>query len=246
MIDKEKDLRISELLKKVATISKNMPEIIFTYFSTFETSKQLRPFYNLFSESFLSLFSFSFLYLNQAWSQASALLRTSIEQVSKIVVLCNNKELIEDFIELKKISEVFYNLPSKEEKDEFLESYNNDINVFNNYIEYGWAQPLIEGREPTRNDVIKLAKLGETIVDIKNQLNGFVHGNMSIFDFYSQSEKTEVMKRFGRRISLICCKLFYLSYLSFKNRGSVKDISLDTDDGFIEFKDKYKYLVENY
>ena len=39
MIDKEKDLRISELLKKVATISKNMPEIIFTYFSTFENPR---------------------------------------------------------------------------------------------------------------------------------------------------------------------------------------------------------------
>ena len=246
MLDKEKDIRIIELLKRVTTISKNMPEIIFTYFSNFETSKQLRPFYNLFSESFLSLFSFSFLYINQAWSQASALLRTSIEQVSKIVVLSNNKDLIYDFINLRKLSESYYNLSSKEEKDEFLIDYDNDVNVFNNYVEYGWAQSLVEGKEPTRNDVIKLAKLGETLVDIRNQLNGFVHGNMSIFDFYSQTERTEIMKRFGRRIALICCKLFYLAYISFKNWDNVKDISLETDEGFIDFKNKYKYLVENY
>jgi hypothetical protein len=77
-----------------------MPEIVFTYYSNFESKKDLKPFYNLLSESFLSLFSFSFLYINHAWSQASALLRTSIEQVSKIVVLTSNVDLLNDFIEL--------------------------------------------------------------------------------------------------------------------------------------------------
>ena len=82
MLDKEKDLRINELLKRVTTISKKMPEIVFTYFINFEKTKATKPFYNLFAESFLSLFSFSFLYLNQAWSQASSLLRTSRPPVS--------------------------------------------------------------------------------------------------------------------------------------------------------------------
>ena len=90
-----------------------MPEIVFTYFVNFEKSKTIKPFYNLFAESFLSLFSFSFLYLNQAWSQASSLLRTSIEQVSKVVVLCNNKDLIEEFLNLKKEADYYNNLHSK-------------------------------------------------------------------------------------------------------------------------------------
>ena len=61
MLDKEKDLRINELLKRVTTISKKMPEIVFTYFVNFEKSKSIKPFYNLFAESLLSLFSLSFL-----------------------------------------------------------------------------------------------------------------------------------------------------------------------------------------
>lgn len=245
MLDKEKDLRINELLKRVTTISKKMPEIVFTYFVNFEKSKTIKPFYNLFAESFLSLFSFSFLYLNQAWSQASSLLRTSIEQVSKVVVLCNNKDLIEEFLNLKKEADYYNNLPSKDEKDAYLLNLNLDQNDFNNYVEYGWAKNLL-GKEPTRNDVIKLAKLGETLIDIRTQLNAFVHGNMSIFDFYSESEKTEIMKKYGRRIALICSKLFYLAYISFKNWGYAKDMSFETDEQFISFKIKYKELVENY
>ena len=246
MLDKEKDLRINELLKKITTISKAMPEIVFTYYSNIERKKIIKPFYNLFSDAFLSLFSFSFLYINHAWSQASVLLRTAIEQVSKLVVLTSNPNLIDSFVELKNLADSYYNLDSKEEKDVFLNQFGSDLNTFTTYVEYGWAKPILSDREPTRNDVIKLAQLGETLVDIRNQLNGFVHGNLSIFEFYSNSDKAEVMKKYGRRISLICCKLFYLLYISFKNWGLVKDISLDTDDQFIDFKNKYKFLIENY
>ena len=246
MTDNEKDLRITELLKRITTISKQMPEMVLTYFSNFERNKLTKPFYNLFAESFLSLFSFSFLYLNHAWSQASAILRTTIEQVSKVVVLSNNSNLIPSFIDLKQIADSYENLSSKEEKDNFLLQYADDINEFNNYTEYGWAKPLLNDKLPSRNEVIKLASLGETIVDIRNQLNNFVHGNMSIFDFYTETSKTDLMKKYGRRIALISCKLFYLCYISFKNWGMVKDISLDTDEEFINFKNKYKYLVENY
>ena len=45
MLDKEKDLRINELLKKITTISKAMPEIVFTYYSNIERKKNIKPFY---------------------------------------------------------------------------------------------------------------------------------------------------------------------------------------------------------
>lgn len=246
MLDREKDQRLNDLLKTLAYTSKQMPEIVLMYFQNLENKKTLKPFYTLFAESFLSLYSFAHLYLNKAWSQASSILRTSIEQVSKLVVLVNNPKYIDLFIELRILSDKYYSLNNKEERELFLTDYNNDINEFNNYTEWGWAEEILNNPIPTRNDVIKLAGFGETLVDIRNLLNSFVHGNLSVFDFYSNNSNTEILRKYGRRITLICCKLFYLLYISFKNWKNVKDLSFETDEHFLKFKKDYKYLLDNY
>jgi hypothetical protein len=247
MIDREKDSRLSELIKIIVVTSKQMPEMIFSYFSNFDRNEKLKPFYNLYAETFLSIYSFATLYQNQAWSQASAILRTGIEQTSKIFVLTKNPQLLDEFLKLRALSDQLANLDSKEEKMQFISMFDySDLNEFNNFVEWSWTKPLCNVEMPTRNDVIRLANLGDTLVDIRNILNAFVHGTLSTFDFYNASENTEVLVRFGRRISLNCCKLFYLAYISFKNWKEVSSLTWDTDEYFAIFNSKYKFLVENY
>ena len=67
-------------------------------------------------------------YINHAWSQASVLLRTAIEQVSKLVVLTSNPNLIDSFVELKNLADSYiWSHPSYEQ-------YNpNRLSLFSTY-----------------------------------------------------------------------------------------------------------------
>ena len=98
MKNDEKYLKLIELLKDVTTISKRMPEIVFTYFQTLESNKFLRPLYNLIAEAFADLFSTSFLFINQSWSQSLMLFDSMVEKISYSKYLIENPHFIDEFI----------------------------------------------------------------------------------------------------------------------------------------------------
>ena len=83
--------------------------------------------------------------------------------------------------------------------------------------------------------------MDEFIIDIKETLNLFAHGRITIFQFCND-ENWELMSRYGRRIILIACRLFDYLCCSFKNYIGDEFYNINFNNYFCEFKDIYLSL----
>lgn len=205
--------------------------------------KEEKRFYNLIADSFLTLYSYCNLFFNHAWSQAFALLRVGLEQVAAVYILCNVDGAHDEYIKLYDLYLQYIELESEEEKKSFKKENNIKDNI-NNYFDYSWISKFTMDHKYGRKQLLELARLDEFIRDIEESLNAFSHGSISVFQM--SKDNWAVMKTYGRRACLTCCKLYdFLCCSYFKLIGVEEFTSLALNNAFIEFKYHYKNWLAN-
>ena len=221
---------LSRMMTLIFEAAGRMPNELFRFYLDNEKDKSLKPVYNLLADSFLSLKSFCILMFDRCWSQASAILRIGIEQVSAAVVLLKNPELQRRYVDLQKEHAKYVSLSAEEQK-----SFRKGIKNITEYFDYSW----FDSNDYGSDKIIKAAGLSELIVDIQETLNKFAHGSISIFQFDGAVGDWAPMKRHGRRIVLANCKLYDFLCCSTRDYiGNTFD-ALSAGQTFLEFKTIY-------
>lgn len=234
----EKIPMIREMLRLIALGSHDMPNYVFSYFIKHKIPTEQKCFYNLIADTFLTLYSFSSLMNDNCWSQASTLLRMALEQVSAVFVMAYQKESIKDYVNLQKEKNMFLRLNEKEQKEY---AKNNGFRGREYaYFDYGWIKRFTDDKTYGRIQLMKLAHLEEFTVDIDQTLNSFSHGSITIFQF--DKDNWDVMKRYGDRITIACCKLFDFLCCSYKYLIGEEFLCLPLNSVFLEFKSIYQEL----
>lgn len=173
------------------------------------------PAVDLLVEAFLTVRSFSLLMLEGLISNASAILRILIEQVSALTVICKNEKAMLSFIAMQKRKEGYYSKWSEKERKDFKDylrkeyGYNNEGAV-KDYLDYGWIRDINDDRSQ-RSDrlIIKSAHLEEMIEDINNTLNAFAHGQLSSFallrdKIYADKHVSRIIMAAGKLFLFLC------------------------------------------
>ena len=229
---------LNDMMSIIVDSTRNIADVVFNEYVNHKEHENQKQIYNLFAEGFISLSSFCKLMFDKSWSQAATLLRAAIEEVSSLYVISNISESREVFINLHNEHAKFI-LMSDSEKDEYLKINKIPRNKKNDYFDYSWIKEFTEDKTYGRDQLLKLANLDEFLIDIKETLNSFAHGSLSIFQFSNVSEKWELMSRYGKRLVLIACKLFDFLCCSFKEYIGDSFDDLRLNQQFIDFKNIY-------
>ena len=242
-MDKKQE-QIAQMLSLIMDSSHRMPDYVFHYYVDFKKSPEEKIFYNLISDSFLTLFAYSKLMFENAWSQAFTLLRMGIEQVAAVFLLTSKPGALQKYIELYKLQFLYINIESKDEEIEFLKSNNIPKNRIHDFFDYSWVSDFTSDGSYGRDQLLELAKLEEFKDDIKHSLNSFSHGSMSVFQM--SGDNWDVMKRYGRRASMTCCKLYdFLCYSYFVLIGGEEFSKLPLANSYKLFKSIYQDYISN-
>lgn len=229
--------QINQMLSLIMDSSHPMPDYVFHYYVDFKKKPEEKIFYNLIADSFLTLFSYCKLMFENAWSQAFTVLRMGLEQVAAVFLLTHTSGALEKYIDLHKLKVQFISIESEDDKKTFRKEHNIP-NKYNDYFDYYWVSDFTDDGKYGRNQLIKLARLEEFLSDIEQSLNAFSHGSMSVFQMNGDNWK--VMKRYGKRASLICCKLYDFLCCSYHNLiGDEEFRKLPLDNSFRLFKTIY-------
>ena len=232
--------QINQMLSLIMDSSHPMPDFVFHYYLDYKKKPEEKIFYDLIADSFLTLFSYCKLMFEKAWSQAFAVLRMGIEQVAAVFLLTHMPHALEEYIEIHRLEYGYLKCVSKESKNEYLKKHNIKGRV-SDYFDYGWISKLREDRKYGRNQLIEMARLDEFKTDIEETLNAFSHGSISVFQMNGDNWK--VMKRYGRRASLTCCKLYGFLCCSYHNLiGSEEFAKTPLNICYIQFKQIYHDL----
>ena len=204
----------------------------------FKKKPNEKIFYNLIADAYLTLFSYCKLMFENAWSQAFALLRMGLEQIAAIFIITSTKGALDEYIKLYDLKVQYINLESDADRRSFLTSHGISRNKINDYFDYAWVASFTSDGKYGRKQMIELARLEEFLVDIEQSLNAFSHGSMSVFQM--SGDNWNVMKRYGRRANLTCCKLYDFLCCSYHNLiGDEEFRKLPLDNSFRLFKTIY-------
>ena len=232
-----KQIQINQMLSLIMESSHVMPDYVFHHFVDFKKKHEEKIFYNLIADSFLTLFSYCKLMFENAWSQAFTVLRMGLEQIAAVFLLINTPGALEKYINLHKLKVQFINIESEIDKKTFRKAHNIP-NKYNDYFDYAWVASFTSDGKYGRKQMIELARLEEFLVDIEQSLNAFSHGSMSVFQM--SGDNWNVMKRYGRRANLTCCKLYDFLCCSYHNLiGDEEFRKLPLDNSFRLFKAIY-------
>lgn len=233
-----KQEQINEMLSIIMESSHSMPDSIFRFYMEQNRNPKEKIFFNLIADSYLTLFSFCKLMFERAWSQAFALLRVGLEQIAAVCLLSKSKEAIEGYIKLHEIKADYVRITDKKDKAEFLTKLRVKRNRANEFFDYSWVSCLTPDKSYGRNQLLELARLEEFRVDIEETINAFSHGSISVFQMDGDNWNT--MKRYGRRASLICCKLYdFLCCSCHSLFGDTYFENLEINAYFVRFKEIY-------
>ena len=237
----DKLLKINQMMDLIMESSHPMPDYVFHYFVDFKKKPEEKIFYNLIADSFLTVFSFCKLMRENAWSQAFTLLRMGIEQVAAVFIISNMDGALEEFIKLHNLKITYLNIDSEQDKKDFLSANGIAKNRINDFFDYSWVSKFTNDGTYGRKQMIELARLDEFLVDIEQSLNAFSHGSISVFQM--SGDNWDVMKRYGRRACLTCCKLYDFLCCSYHNLiGDEEFTKLLLDRYFKTFKVIYHDL----
>ena len=176
-----------------------------------------------------------------AWSQAFTLLRMGIEQVAAVFIISNTEGALEEYIKLHNLKIAYLNIESEQDKKDFLSIRGIAKNKINDFFDYSWVSEFTTDGKYGRNQMIELARLEEFLIDIEQSLNAFSHGSISVFQM--SGDNWNVMKRYGRRACLTCCKLYDFLCCSYHNLiGDDEFKKLPLDNYFMTFKSIYHAL----
>ena len=145
-------------------------------------------------------------------SNASAILRILIEQVSSIVVVSKNPDVMSNFIAFYNKKKNYYGSEGVEHikyRNQLIKEcgHSSEYDI-KNYLDYGWIRILHKDKtQRSSTIIIKEAHLEEMIFDINEHLNAFAHGKRSIFDY---ANKKDLVDKHISRIIMAAGKMFLL------------------------------------
>ena len=230
--------QINQMMSLIMDSSHQMPDYVFHFFVDFKKKPNEKIFYNLIADAYLTLFSYCKLMFENAWSQAFALLRMGLEQIAAIFIITSTKGALDEYIKLYDLKVQYINLESDADRRSFLALHGIPRNKINDYFDYAWVVSFTSDGKYGRKQMIELARLEEFLVDIEQSLNAFSHGSMSVFQM--SGDNWNVMKRYGRRANLTCCKLYDFLCCSYHNLiGDEEFRKLPLDNSFRLFKTIY-------
>ena len=243
--DKRKELydSLNNMMSIIVKSTRNIADIVFTEYVNHKEHEDQKQIYNLFADAYISVSAFCKLMFHDSWSQAAVILRVAIEQISALYVLSNYPDSRIAFMDLFKEQGIYLSL-DKDGKNDYIKSKSIPKNRINDYFDYSWIKDFTEDNKYGRDQLLKLAHLDEFLVDIKETLNAFAHGSISIFQFYNLEEKWELMSRYGRRLVLTACKLYDFLCCSFKKYIGDRFFDLFLNQQFIEFKNIYLRIIK--
>jgi len=220
-MEKNKQSKLYEMLKNMSDYSIEQPKVIEDLCSELFISPAYAPALDLMVEAFLTVHSFSLLMFEGLISNASAILRILIEQVSAVTVICNNPKAMTEFLKFQTWKRQYYSSKGEEHEKirDFLfkkaEYRHKKESALKDYLDYGWIRALNNNKsERSEQLIIKEARLEEMIVDINEQLNAFAHGQRSIFSFIRNKNLSD---KHISRIIMAAGKLFlFLCYAKHK------------------------------
>lgn len=227
---------LNDMMSIIVDSTRNIADVVFNEYMNNKEHENQKQIYNLFAEGFISLSSFCKLMFDKSWAQAATVLRVAIEEVSALYILANLSESRDAFVNLHN-EHMKYVLMNDEEQKEYRKLLG--INKINDYFDYSWIKNFTVDKTYGRDQLLKLANLDELIVDIKETLNSFAHGSLSIFQFHNAEEKWDLMSRYGKRLVLIACKLYDFICCSFKEYIGDRFFELKLNQQFIDFKKIY-------
>ncbi len=238
---KEKKAYINRMMELIMNSSHGMPDYVFHYFVYNKIDMKTKPFYNLIADSFLTLYAFCKLMRESAWSQAFALLRVGIEQVSAVFIMSYIPDSLDKYLELLTKRYEYAKLKSKEQQKQYCKDNGIQSNKVNDYFDYGWVAEFTNDNSFGRKQMIELAKLDEFNVDIDETLNSFAHGSISVFQMSKDNWK--LMRDYGNRACLTCCKLYDYLCCSYHNLiGNSEFTKLPLNNSFAIFKQIWHIL----
>lgn len=247
-MDDLEENRLYTMLDNVSKYSVEQPKVVQKYCEDLFISPAYAPAIDLLVEAFLSVHSFCLLMFEGLVSNASAILRILIEQVSAISVIAKNERAMSEFLKFNTWKKQYYALDGedKEKLVSFLVS-NCGIkkpskNAIKDYLDYGWIRVINNDKsERSERLILKEAHLEEMIIDVNEQLNAFSHGQRSIFQFIQNKNLAD---RYISRIIMCAGKLFLFLCHSKTELLSNKEI---TQDKFFEnyLNAKVLFLILN-
>ena len=208
-MEEEKRNKLYQMLKHMSDYSIAQPKVIEVLCNDLLISPTEAPVFDLLVEAFFTVHSFSLLMFNGLVSNASAILRILIEQVSALTVIARKPKAITEYLKFQSWKQLYYSSTGieHERRREFLVEkcgYKKE-SAIKDYLDYGWIR-VINDDKSERGDrlIIKEAHLEEMIKDINEQLGAFAHGQRSIYSF----GRGDLADKHVARIIMVAGKLF--------------------------------------
>ena len=211
-MEAEKQNKLYKMLEYMGDFSREQPKAIQKICEELFISPSYAPVIDLMVESFLTVYSFCILMFEGLISNASAILRILVEQVSSIVVVSKNPDVMSNYIAFYNKKKNYYGSTGDEHtkyRDKLIKEcgHSNEYDI-KNYLDYGWIRILNKDKtQRSSTIIIKEAHLEEMILDINEHLNAFAHGKRSIFDY---AHKKDLVDRHISRIIMAAGKMFLL------------------------------------
>ena len=176
---------------------------------------------DLFAEAFFSIKAFCVLMKEGLVSSASAVIRIALEQTSIVALVSENEETKKNFLNIKKERNLYYSRGETfQKKYERLikEKYELNNKRIKQYFDYGWYKP--NGKPTTKlKPICEAAGFSEAYDLVDDVINGFVHGQVSIYKFTRKMNGADLS--FVDRLFEIFGRIFFkLASILFKECGN--------------------------
>ena len=227
-----------ELLKSMNQISIDMPGIIYNkYFD--KLGDKNKYILSMADDAYKSVDVFCYPMQHVALSQAAAVLRQLLEQVSIITILTNDDELLKKYIEHFKFRQTNNSLSRKKLIDAVSEHFGIENNRFAlTYLDYGWMK-CDEGRNCGEDEMIRMAGFEDILYWRKTFLDKMAHAAYTSTNFLVDDD-FPIMDDLIR----IASKLFDYLCVAFHNLTGF-DFLFDKKDLFNEeFRQLYSLCFE--
>ena len=237
----DNDIKYKKLLDSLYELTNNMTLVIFKDY--FDENRYL---FSLYNEAFNSIKGFSLLLNNGLLiPQACAILRMALERTATIIVLENDKELLNEYIEHQKFRFSLRDKVHNERSILIKEQYGKKCNYNNKpiiYLDYGWLD--VDAKNVGINALLEKAFNSDETKNLvlwNNEFNLWVHGTFHLTNIIGENDElikytNELIEIVAKLLDIICCL--------FHNKTGFNFIINDIDyhDLFIK---AYKEIQEN-
>lgn len=209
-MEKTKKSKLYLMLQHISDYCAEQPNVIGRLCNDIGLPQVYEPAIDMMIEAFLSLRSFCLLMQDGLISNASAILRVAIEQISSVYVFSTNPKALTSFLGFNKLKKDYYKSEGDEHKAlkaQIAKACNyHSEQAIKEYLDYGWIKCVIDNVDNKRGATLirETANFEEMSNDIEDYLNSFAHGQSSMFPYFRAKKGDKLVSR----IIMMSGKLF--------------------------------------